>query len=446
MINSATSAVLAQNPFVGLEAHSRGGGHVGPQWFREWRQERWRQFVAEGLPSTKNENWKNTDLSGLAAIPFTLPVSAGPAVLSRADGADLDRADINLVFINGVYQPERLNAGLLPKGMTVRPFSEAWPAGADRFGKIVKQLAARPFETFSGLNEALAADGVWIHLGKNVDVMPLVHVCHLTGGNDRPVLVLPRLLVTAEAGANAAVVVSYRSLPETDGQPVLVNGLTDILLGEGARVFYCADQDSGGHVYQIDTLRAVQAKDSSFDSFSSFTGGRFARNNLNVELADEGASTALYGLSLVQDRQLVDNHTNVAHDAPRCVSNQLYKTVLNGRGRSVFNGRIRVASVAQQTNSYQLNKNLLMSQDCRVNTKPQLEIFADDVKCSHGATVGQMNEDEILYLRTRGISRTDAVGMLARGFVDDLLGRVPLPAVRKKLLVSIDPALAAVTQ
>ena len=220
----------------------------------------------------------------------------------------------------------------------------------------------------------------------------------------------------------------------------MTSALTDISLAKNALLYYSRAQKENLKSYHIGNTRVWQERDSNFQGFSFVAGGALIRNNLDVVLNGEGAQSFLNALYSVYGTQHVDNHTSVDHRVPNCMSNQLYKGILNGASRAVFNGKIFVRPIAQKTNSYQLNKNLLLGKDCRVDTKPQLEIFADDVKCTHGATIGQMNEEELFYLQTRAIGKQDATRMLARGFAEDVLNQIKNEAVHQKLTEYLQPS------
>jgi Fe-S cluster assembly protein SufD len=218
------------------------------------------------------------------------------------------------------------------------------------------------------------------------------------------------------------------------------NASTDVFLDANASLHYCKAQKESLNAYHIGQTRVWQERDSNFDGFSLTAGSQLTRNSLNIALNGEGANAGLNALYSVFGNQHVDNHTSVDHRVPNCTSNQLYKGILNGDSRAVFNGKVFVRPIAQQTNSYQLNKNLLLGNNCRVDTKPQLEIFADDVKCTHGATIGQLDENEMFYLQTRCIPRNVATKMLVHGFVDDLFGLIKNSSTLQKVNALMQPS------
>ena len=252
---------------------------------------------------------------------------------------------------------------------------------------------------------------------------------HITTVDKDDVMTLPRSLIIVGESAQAEILESHIS---TAAHFYFSNALTDILVNQNANLKYYKAQSEGPKAYHIGTTRVLQGQGSQFESFSFSIGAKLTRNNLNIFLNGEGSSAVLNGLYAVSDSQHVDNHTSVDHRPPRCVSNQLYKGILDGSATAAFNGKIFVRRIAQQTNSYQLNKNLLLGKGCQVNTKPQLEIFADDVRCTHGATIGQLNEEELFYLESRAIPKNLAVKMLARGFVDDILSKLTNVEIHKR--------------
>ncbi len=409
----------------------------GPAWLLAKKEAAWNAAVSAGFPSPKDEDWKYTDLSPLLTLPVE-PFHA-PAGESAGKAADkfFNPQDITIVITDGRF-PEELP--LIPAkagGLILKKFSTV---REQEFRERLAPVFEQPQDIFADLNTALAADGLWIHVPREAQVQPVIHLCHVINTPYSARLLCPRVMITAEPSAEARILMSFIS---ADGAAdSLTDALTDIAVGPSAKIALTMIQDEHRGNYHMHSTRVNQHKDSSFDSFSLITGGRLTRDTLAVTLLGEGAATSLTGLYLLEGTQHADNHITVNHIAPHGTSSQLYKGILNGESRAVFNGKIYVHPEAQQTNAYQLNRNLLMGEHCRVNTKPQLEIFADDVKCSHGATVGQMDANELFYLQSRGIPRKAAVSMLAEGFVQELFSRNQDP-VRDRLLSAVNPVIKA---
>ncbi|MFA5261665.1 MAG: Fe-S cluster assembly protein SufD [Candidatus Omnitrophota bacterium] len=419
----------------------KAAGPEGPDWLLSRKAAAWNAAVAGGFPSQRDEEWKYTDLSSLLDLP--VEPSAGPLGTADRDGRNglFNPQDITIVLADG-YLPAELPsipAGI--NGLTLKKFSAV---SEKEFEDRLTPAFDQPPEIFADLNTALMPDGLWIHVPRQVQVKPVIHICHLSRGKTASKLFCPRVIVTTEPLAEAHILMTFISLG--GGTASFTNALTDISVSSQAKISLTTIQDENHSNFHVHSTRVSQQKDSGFENFSLTTGGRLTRNNLTVTLLEEGASTHLKGLYLLQGAQHADNHTVVNHIAPHGTSNQLYKGILNGQSQAVFNGKIYVHPEAQQTNAYQLNKNLLMGEHCRVNTKPQLEIFADDVKCSHGATVGQLDEDEIFYLQTRAIPKKTAVSLLAKGFVEDLILQAPQDTVQERLYLTVNPIMEAVTR
>ncbi len=394
--------------------------------FADWRNAGLNRFRELGFPTLEDEEWKYTNVKPIANSRFV--ISTEQKILEKDALKDYcDPKEINLVFVNGVFNAEFSQIKTLPKGVTVLNLSEA----AVSFEKEIAALSQKysTEDAFVALNKALISDGAFVKVEAKVNIAPLIHIVHVTSTNEQ-IVTAPRTVILLGESAQAHILESHISF----GQAVyFADCLTDVHLAENANLLYCKAQGESLQSFHIGTTRIWQERDSQLNSFSMTKGGMLTRNNLNIVLNGSGANSILNGLYAVADNQHVDNHTCVEHRPPNCTSNQLYKGILNGASRAVFNGKILVSREAQQTNSYQLNKNLLLGSNCRADTKPQLEIFADDVKCTHGATIGQLNEDEIFYLETRCIPRDIAVKMLARGFVDDILNRIEHASIVAKI-------------
>ncbi|VAX37527.1 Iron-sulfur cluster assembly protein SufD [hydrothermal vent metagenome] len=402
-------------------------------WLKEYRQKKLTQFYEAGIPNTKHEDWKYTNLSPLTKQTYTFAEELEQIDLTAFQHYHND--DINIVFINGVFCEKLSELEDIPEGVVVSSLEKAIAKGLvslEDFGTNFKNPHATPFVT---LNDSLAHQGSFIKIKKNIKSSRVIHIVHVATPTTAPVLSVPRIIINLEESAEAHILESH--LTVDDHISYLANPLTDIFIKQNAFLYYGKMQRESIEAFHVGTTRVWQEHDSQFDGFSLMSGGALVRNNIEVLLNGEGAHTAINGFYSVRAQQHVDNHTSIEHRAANCTSHQLYKGILHESSRAVFNGKIIVQPEAQLTNSYQLNKNLLLGTDCRIDTKPQLEIFADDVKCSHGATIGQLNADELFYLKTRCIGKQEAIRMLSRGFVDDVLATIKSQKIWKKLQCKI---------
>ncbi len=411
-----------------------------PGWLKAMRRRGLSRLKEFHLPSVRDEEWKYTDISALTACVYALSTSA--QLREKEAFSDYcNGGDINIVFVNGFFSKDLSNIQAVPSGVVAMPLQDMEETSAASFQELFSKEKLKREDAFIALNEALARNGIYIRMDENVILRQLIHIIHVTSTAGEMILTAPRTFLRLGRSSEVTILESHVSF--LDDNPYFTDALTDISLEENAVLHYCKAQKESLKAYHIGTTRVQQDRNSVFDGFSLAAGGALTRHDLHVTVNGEGANARLNGFYSVSGSQHVDNHTCVDHCVPQGTSNQLYKGILQGSGRAVFNGKILVRPIAQKTNSYQLNKNLLLGKDCRVDTKPQLEIFADDVKCTHGATIGQLNEDEIFYLQTRCIPRKTAVKLLVRGFADDLLNTVHNPSVYQKLNKLLEPALEA---
>ena len=397
-----------------------------PAWLRDLRASAAAYLQGASLPSFKDENWKYTNLSILGRQQFALMAAA-----SHPDQEALSKfifpEDVSVVMVNGRFDASLSN---IPKltGIRILTGREALtePALKEAFSL---QTPNDP-EIFIRLNETHCQDLLVIDIARNADVKPLIHILNYVDDQASDKAVFPRVFVRLRQGSRAFL---FETTLTTSTRQVFVNSVTDIRLDEGASLEAVQAFLHTSEAFHVTSTRIVQARDSRARMFQFTNGAQMLRNNLSAILVGEGAEAWINGLHDLKDERHADSHTFIEHVAPNAKSNQLYKSILAGQSRSVFNGRVVVRREAQKTNSYQLNKNLILSREARVDTKPQLEIFADDVKCTHGATIGQLDEDQVFYLATRGISKETATSMLIRGFVDDVISQVQEPALKTKL-------------
>jgi Fe-S cluster assembly protein SufD len=394
-----------------------------PAWVAELRRAGAARFEGLRLPTTRSEDWRFTDLSPVAKASLA-PMHA-PGALAPADIAPFLFGHAEwprLVFANGRYQPALSRLEGLPAEATVGPLTALLAETPELLEGTLGQVATQPAAAaLVGQNASAFAEGYAIVLPAGAAVKTPIHVLWVTDGRAAEGAVHPRNVVVLGANAVASVVESYVSL--ADGVS-LTNTVTEARLAEGARFDHCKIQREGVRAFHLATLEARQERDSYLNSFSFAEGAALSRTNIYTTLAGPGAHATLYGLYLGTGRQHVDHQTRIEHAAPDCTSWEVYKGILDGHAHGVFNGKVYVRPEAQKTDGKQTNKNLLLSETAKVDTKPQLEIFADDVKCTHGATVGSLDAVPLFYLRSRGIPEPEARTLLTYAFAADVLEEI----------------------
>lgn len=409
-------------------------GRGEPEWLAERRRQAFARLQAAGFPTTRVEDWKYTNLRGLLESSFDLPrMDRLPDV-----GALLPRRledEHELIFVDGRYTPEhsRFDA---EAGLEVVSLEEGLRNG--QAAHLRERLAAElPGDDtpFVSLNQALSGCGVYLRVAPNAVVAKRLQILFLTTGLQPGVLVSPRVVVELGASAELRLVQAHIGHP---GALAFTNVVTDLHVGANARLFYAKVQAEAPQSFHCSFVRASLAADSAVTLFDYSIGAKFARNDLVATVEGRGAEVHLDGLYAVKDRQVVDHHTAVDHRVPNGMSRQIYKGIVAGSARAVFNGKIQVREGAKQTDAYQVNRNLILGRNAAVNTKPQLEIANDDVKCTHGATIGQLDDDQLFYLQSRGIAADEAADMLARGFLEDVLFLIKDRPLQDSLRVLLD--------
>ncbi len=417
-------------PFItALEELNSTRHNNSPLWLKQLRGSGLSRFQELGVPTTKDEEWKYTNLTSLLEHRFKIPTTH-EIEEPDAFNAYCSAEEINIVFVNGIFLKELSNLKDLPPGVTISNLPDLIRNNDKDLAAFFKKNDFKDSDSFFSLNNAFFYNGVFIRIDPKVIFKPLIHIVHVTCASSTEIISCPRCIIILGKSAEATVLESHVAFSQIT---YFTNAVTDIVLSEDAKLLYCKAQGESRQAFHIGTTMVEQERYSQLHTFALSTGGLLTRNNLHVSLNGEGAGAILNGLYTVCENQHIDNHTAVDHRVPNCISNQLYKGILNDSSRAVFNGKIFVRKDAQQTNAYQLNKNLLLGKECRVDTKPQLEIFANDVKCTHGATIGQLNEEEIFYLQTRSIPKAAAIKLLARGFVDDILNTIGNDSITPKL-------------
>jgi Fe-S cluster assembly protein SufD len=390
-------------------------------------------FSAKGFPTTREEEWRFTNVQPIAATEFV------PSL--RYDARGLRRSDVDqflfpglrescLVFINGHFAPEFSDCSSIPAGVRVQCLAEALRKDPEFVLRHLTRLAAPEENSFTALNTAFVQDGAFLYVPEGVEMPVAVHLLFLSVGDNRPGLHTPRNLIVAGKESRLSIVETHHSLGSGSH---LTDVVTEIVVGPGATIEHDKFQNEHSRSFHVGMTHIRQEAGSAVTSNAVTLGGAIVRNNVAVVLAGERCEATLNGLSLGTGTQLIDNHTVIDHAMPNCVSHELYKAIQDGKSRGVFNGKIFVRKDAQKTDAKQTNKTLLLSDSATMDTKPQLEIFADDVKCTHGATVGQLEENQLFYLRSRGIGLDDARDILTFAFASDVIQRVHVEPLREQL-------------
>jgi len=403
----------------------------GPAWLKRGRQQARDQFRSLGFPTQNDEEWRFTSVAPIAEGNF-VPAVDGKASLSAADLAShrlSDLASVELVFVNGRYAPELSRVGPLSRGLRVENLASELTADA-RIEAHLTRVAPFERQPFTALNTALFADGAYIYVPPGEVIDAPIHLLFVSSDEGRPTMTHPRVLVIVSENAQASIVESYVG---PGGARYFTNAVTEIVVGENASLDHYKIQRESLPAYHVATMQVLQKRNARFQSHSVSFGGSIVRNDIVSVLDGEAIESTLNGLYLGDGRRLVDNHTTIDHAKPHCGSREIYKGILADHARAVFNGKIIVRPDAQKTDAKQTNKALLLSEDATINTKPQLEIFANDVKCTHGAAVGQMDDEAIFYLRARGLGLDEARNLLVHAFAGDVLNRMPLEPLRARV-------------
>jgi Fe-S cluster assembly protein SufD len=336
-----------------------------------------------------------------------------------------------LVFVNGFYREDLSSAAHMEAGLRVGSLAEAIRRDGDLLEAHLGRHALIPASPFVALNTSAVGQGGFVHVAANAELSRPVHLVFVTTKEAAGSVMQPRNLIVVERNARAAVIESYVTLA-TD-RSYWTNAVTEVAVAQNSWLEHTRIQRESEAAYHVGSTHVDQQRDSHYRSFTMAMGGGLARHTLHTRLNDENVETLLYGLYFTRGEQLVDNHTAIFHNQPNCRSWEVYKGVLDGRSRAVFNGKVFVKPEAQKTDAKQTNRNLLLSDSAKVDTKPQLEIFADDVKCTHGATVGKLDEIALFYARSRGVPATEAQRLLTYAFAAEVIAEVTLDPVREEL-------------
>ncbi|MDE2180821.1 MAG: Fe-S cluster assembly protein SufD [candidate division NC10 bacterium] len=425
---------------VDFERIERDSGDGRPQWINQIRTAAFGRFVELGFPTTRLEEWKYTNVAPIAKTPFRRAGQAwGMLPVEPLEPFTLEEvACAQLVFVNGHYSSDLSSLEKLPEGIVVSSLATVLACNPASVEAHLAQYASYHDQAFVALNTAFMEDGAFVSIPKDTIVEAPIHLLFVSSARFRSVddksgfatVSYPRNLIVVGSHSQARIVESYVGL---SNEVYCTNAVTEIVGGENAMIDYYKVQRESEEAFHVATVQAQLGRDSTFSSYAIDLGGALVRNNLDVALEGEGAECTLNGLYMVTGRQHVDNHTRIDHVQPHCNSRQLYKGILDGKSRGVFNGKIVVHKAAQKTDAKQVNKNLLLSEDAVIDSKPQLEIFNNDVKCTHGTTIGQHDQEAMFYLRSRGVDRGAAESLLTYAFASELLSRITIKPVRSRL-------------
>ncbi len=399
-------------------------------WLKSIRQDAISKFSELGFPTLRDEDWRFTNLAPITRSSFDIPEN-GLDQVSPSDLAPFQFEDsqiAELVFVNGHYSEALSKTSTLPEGVIVMSLAEAIATEQGAVQDHLGKYADYKDEAFTALNTAFILDGGFVFIPKGTVIESPIHFLYISTGGEKPSITNPRNLIVAESNTQANVIEHYASLSD---DVYLSNVVTEIVVGENSTIGHYLIELESKKAFNVSTLRVQQARSSNIKSHSVLLGGSLVRNNVHPVLAGEGCDSLINGLFMSSHRQHMDNYMKVEHASPHCDSRQLYNGVLDGRSRGVFHGRIIVHEDAQKTDAKQTNRNLLLSDNAQIDTKPQLEIYADDVKCTHGATIGQIDEDALFYLRTRGISEEASRDIIMNAFTNETLDSMTVETVKK---------------
>ncbi|NJM70533.1 MAG: Fe-S cluster assembly protein SufD [Scytonema sp. RU_4_4] len=406
-------------------------------WLQELRDRATLWVRKSVLPTTRDEEWRFSDLSSLRKVKFE-SVGNQAANISLSDIHSIPEAANRLVFVNGVYAPELSAVAGLPDGVIVSNLA-GLPVG---YHQRVQQYLAQTegaHEVFTALNTSGMKDVAVVWVAKNVVVETPIHLVFVAAGESSTIS-LPRCLVVAETGSSVTLVEEYtnRRGAENTEKIHFTNAVTEIWIEENAQVNHTRLEGEDAEAFHIGKTAVSQARYSRYSCHAITLGGKLSRHNLEILQAGEQTETTLNGLTVIGRNQLADTHSAIALNYPYGRSQQLHKCIIGDRAHAVFNGKIFVPKPAQLTDAAQLNRNLLLSPKARVDTKPQLEITADNVKCAHGATVSQLEDDEIFYLQSRGIDEDDARNLLINAFATEVINQIPVPSLQERLTQTVN--------
>ena len=400
-----------------------------PAWVKERREQAAKRFAEVGFPTTRQEDWRFTNVSPIAEAKY--PVAKGPfkQAASLIAGVNVP-GSVRLAIVNGEFVPALSELSTLPKGLKIAGLRDGARDGADGLEQHLAKTFTIDAHPFAALNTSFLDDGVAIFIARGAAIETPIHIVTVTGSDSGPVTAHPRVLVVA--GDDSQVRIGHTFIG-VEHSAYFNNSVAEVVVGEGAVVDYYTDQRESDDAFHVANLQAHVSARGVFASHAFATGARIMRHDIGIGLKGEGADCTMNGVYLADGERLLDTHTSLDHAMPHCTSHELYKGILAGKSKAVFNGRIIVRIDAQKTNAKQTNRALLLSDEATINSNPQLEIFADDVKCTHGAAVGQLDEEAMFYLQARGLTRPEARDMMLHAFAGEVLEGITVPALREQI-------------
>jgi Fe-S cluster assembly protein SufD len=413
-----------QESFRGLERDFPGTNH---NWLRKLREDAFARFSETGFPTTRMEDWRFTNVSAIAQTRFQLSRNGHDRLLPPREKFALVGSCCELVFVNGRFAPELSSLSGLLDGLHIGSLAEELKRNPGAVEAHLGRYLDTQRDAFCALNTAFVEDGAYVHVAKGVAVEKPIHLLYLAADEGKPSMTFPRNLIVAGKRSQVVVVEEYASL---GCEQAFCNSATEVVAASDAVVSHYWIEREHASTFNVSTLRIEQARNANVASHSVLVGGALVRNNVHPVMSGEGGECLINGLFIGNGRQHLDNYMLVEHASPYCSSRQFYNGILDDQAHGVFHGRIVVRKDAQKTDAKQTNRNLLLSDDAQIDTKPQLEIFADDVKCTHGATIGQIDENALFYLRSRGIDERAARHLLLVAFAGECLERMKTDAVR----------------
>ena len=421
------------SPEAYLEKFSRFERETSqPKWLLPMRKAGLARFSEIGVPTLDHEDWRFTNTAAIAKMPFNPAFDSSETVTAEQlkTLTFAQQSGSRLVFVNGHFALKLSSVKNLPAGATVSNLAAALASDAAFLEKHLGKYAASADNGFTALNQAFFLDGGFVHVPAGKIVEEPIQFIYVSTGGHSGATIHPRNLVIAEANSSVTILESYVSL---GGAGYFTNAVTELFAGDNARLEFVKFQDEAQDAFHMAAFHGEFGRASHVNVHSFALGAKLSRNNIRTKLAGEGLECVLNGLYLTRGEQLADHHMIVEHAEPHCASHEYFNGILDDKSKGVFHGRILVREVAQKTDAKQTNKNLLLSDDATANTKPQLEIYADDVKCTHGATIGQLNEEGIFYLRSRGIGTETARRMLIHAFAGEIIERIQHQAAREEV-------------
>lgn len=417
-----------------LQAQTAGGNQ--PAWLTRLRESAIDQFEQLGFPTVKEEEWKYTNVAPLTKLDLRPATAESPSsTLSATDVARLGYQEAEksqLVFVNGLLREDLSSVSALPANVVAIDLAHALTE--EKYHDLIREHLARRADYnvsgFTALNTAMISSGAFVLIPRGVEVETPLQLLFISDSEKVETANFPRVLIVAGENSSATIIESYVS---ANGGVYFTDSVVEVVLKEGARLEHYKIQRESPDAFHVAATHADLGPNSQYDTTTINFGAALSRHDIGVNMGHEGAECWVDGLYLINTGQHTDTHSVIDHQQPHCTSHQLYKGILDGKSRAVFNGKIFVRHGAQKTDAMQTNKNLLLSSEARVDTKPQLEILADDVKCAHGAAVGQIDEDELFYLEARGIHTELARNLLTYGFAEEVIGKIKVDSIRAQL-------------